>query len=168
MADRTPSPQPESPEPLKVPEELLAIQQALDAGPTPGPWIIATSNSWRRIVTAHRMESVCEPITQNDGHPDLYFRNGGASGPDARLIEACNPAAMTAVLAYIAAIQAARNEAETMRRELLQAKSEISDLLQDKLCAADPDRPFGEILAEVKAHPAIKSIDAVIAGASHA
>jgi len=34
------------------------------------------------------MASVCEPITQNDGHPDLHFRNGGADGPDARLIAA--------------------------------------------------------------------------------
>ena len=54
---------------------------------TPGPWMVATSNSWRRILGA-RSESVCEPIKQNDGHPDLYFRNGGADGPDARLIAA--------------------------------------------------------------------------------
>jgi hypothetical protein len=52
---------------------------------TAGPWLIATSNSWRRIVSRD-YNSVCEPITQNDGHPDLYFRNGGADGPDARLI----------------------------------------------------------------------------------
>lgn len=49
--------------------------------------MVANSNSWRRIV-AVPMQSVCEPITQNDGHPDLYFRNGGADGPDARLIAA--------------------------------------------------------------------------------
>lgn len=55
---------------------------------TPGPWIVATSNSWRRILGARSDESVCEPIKQNDGHPDLYFRNGGADGPDARLIAA--------------------------------------------------------------------------------
>lgn len=54
---------------------------------TPGPWIVATSNSWRRILGA-RSESVCEPIKQNDGHSDLYFRNGGSDGPDARLITA--------------------------------------------------------------------------------
>ena len=54
---------------------------------TPGPWLVATSNSWRRIVSLP-MQSVCEPITQNDGHPDLYFRNGGSDGPDARLIAA--------------------------------------------------------------------------------
>lgn len=59
----------------------------MSAQHTPGPWMVATSNSWRRIV-AQGMTPVCEPIKQNDGHPDLYFRNGGADGPDARLIAA--------------------------------------------------------------------------------
>jgi len=69
---------------------------------TPGPWIVATSNSWRRIVSAHRTESVCEPVKQNDGHPDLYFRNGGADGPDARLIAAAPEllAACKAIVEY--------------------------------------------------------------------
>jgi hypothetical protein len=68
---------------------------------TPGPWMIATSCSYRRIVSRSG-EGVCEPITQcSDGHPDLHFRNGGFTGPDAHLIaaapdlyealEACNP-----------------------------------------------------------------------------
>lgn len=52
---------------------------------TPGPWVVATSNSWRRIVSS-RGGVVCEPITQPDGHPDMHFRNGGEDGPDARLI----------------------------------------------------------------------------------
>lgn len=57
---------------------------------TPGPWLLATSSSWRRFVSEARggMQSVCEPVTQPDGHPDLYFRNGGQDGPDARLIAA--------------------------------------------------------------------------------
>lgn len=56
--------------------------------PTPGPWIIATSNSWRRIVSERDGTTVCEPITQPDGHPDLHFPNGGADGPDAHVLEA--------------------------------------------------------------------------------
>ena len=56
----------------------------MSGGLTPGPWHIATSNSWRRIVS--RSGNVCEPVTQADGHPDLYFRNGGEEGPDARLM----------------------------------------------------------------------------------
>ncbi|WP_127524644.1 hypothetical protein [Mesorhizobium sp. Z1-4] len=54
---------------------------------TPGPWLVANSNSWRRIVSSHD-GNVCEPITQRDGHPDLHFRNGGENGPDARLLVA--------------------------------------------------------------------------------
>lgn len=38
---------------------------------TPGPWMVATSNSWRRIVTKARGLSVIEPYTCHDGHPDL-------------------------------------------------------------------------------------------------
>ena len=33
-------------------------------------------------------ERVCDPVSQNDGHPDLHFENGGSDGPDARLIAA--------------------------------------------------------------------------------
>lgn len=42
-----------------------------------------TSNSYRRFGIQGGA-AICEPITQpGDGHPDLYFRNGGAEGPDA-------------------------------------------------------------------------------------
>lgn len=68
----------------------------MSAAHTPGPWLIATSNSWRRFV-AQDMTPVCEPVTQNDGHPDLYFRNGGADGPDASLI-ACAPELLDALI----------------------------------------------------------------------
>lgn len=57
---------------------------------TPGPWILATSNSWRRLLSRDG-HSVCEPIKQKDGHPDLWFRNGGADGPDAKFMEAASP-----------------------------------------------------------------------------
>lgn len=59
----------------------------MSAPHTPGPWLVATSNSWRRIVN-QRGDTVCAPCTQPDGHPDLTFPNGGAEGPDARLIAA--------------------------------------------------------------------------------
>jgi hypothetical protein len=55
---------------------------------TPGPWMVADSNSYRRIVRTDRYEPVCCPVTQRDGHPDLQFPNGGYKGPDARLIAA--------------------------------------------------------------------------------
>jgi len=48
------------------------------------PWMLATSNSWRRFVDA-RHTPVCQPIAQSDGHPDLLFV-GGAEGPNAQLL----------------------------------------------------------------------------------
>ena len=65
-----------------------------EAKHTPGPWFIATGCSWRRVMAQSHM--VCEPVTQSDGHPDLYFPNGGADGPDARLIAAA-PAMLEAL-----------------------------------------------------------------------
>lgn len=55
---------------------------------TSGPWMVATSCSFRRIVSA-RGEPVCIPTVQrSDGHPDIEFPNGGPEGPDASLITA--------------------------------------------------------------------------------
>lgn len=51
---------------------------------SPLPWMLATSNSWRRIVD-FRNDNVCQPITQHDGHPDLLFA-GGVEGPNAMLL----------------------------------------------------------------------------------
>jgi len=77
----------------------------LQAKATPGPLVLATSNSWRRIVSAHRSIEVCVPCTQPDGHPDLYFPNGGPDGPDVTLLlEAWN--ALAALLDEIDALRA--------------------------------------------------------------
>lgn len=55
----------------------------------PLPWALATSNSWRRILSRDGA-AVCSPCNQPDGHPDLTFP-GGAEGPTATLlIEAAN------------------------------------------------------------------------------
>lgn len=56
---------------------------------TPGVLELWTSNSFRRFGIRGGAP-ICEPITQrSDGHPDLYFRNGGPDGPDARRFLAC-------------------------------------------------------------------------------
>lgn len=56
---------------------------------SPLPWLLATSNSWRRIVDA-KHAGVCTPCTQLDGYPDLQFA-GGYKGANAQLlIEAVN------------------------------------------------------------------------------
>lgn len=55
---------------------------------TPGPWLIATSNSWRRIVSRDHGPVAVPVVTWHDNHPDLEFPNGGEDGPDARMLVA--------------------------------------------------------------------------------
>lgn len=77
-------------------------------GATPGPWMLATSNSWRRFVTAHNTRPVCEPIvySRTDPHPDLHFANGGANGPDARFMETFHPLRIKKLLDCVEALEA--------------------------------------------------------------
>jgi hypothetical protein len=76
------------------------------------PWILATSNSWRRIVDA-RHTPVVSPCNQPDGHPDLLFA-GGVEGPNAQLmIEAVN-----ALPELLATIDAQATEIERLREAL--------------------------------------------------
>lgn len=64
---------------------------------TVGPWSWWTSNSFRRLSGADgRDGGVLYPTVQRDGHPDVCFPNGGAEGPDARLIAAA-PALLAAL-----------------------------------------------------------------------
>lgn len=91
-------------------EELRRNAQAA----TPGPWILATSNSWRRFMSREG-RSVCEPIKQNDGHPDLYFKNGGSDGPDARHIAGCNPQTILRLCEVAAASEQDRQDAARYR-----------------------------------------------------
>lgn len=67
---------------------------------TPGPWQIWTSCSWRRFGSKATSQTVVEPVKQYDGHPDLWFRNGGEDGPDAQLIAEA-PQWLHDCLAYI-------------------------------------------------------------------
>jgi hypothetical protein len=69
------------------------------------------------------MTPVCEPVTQQDGHPDLHFRNGGADGPDARLI-----AAAPDLLAELC--KAADTFADTARYFSLLGKSEGAEVFR--------------------------------------
>ncbi len=56
---------------------------------TPGPLELWTGCSWRRFGSKTTGETVCEPTVLHDGQADLYFRNGGQSGPDAKRLVAC-------------------------------------------------------------------------------
>jgi len=90
----TPTQMPES---LKVPEELAAIQQALDAGPTPGPWIAGNDDDSDRFLIGPQEFPgiVCHPVVSLHAEKDADY------------IAACNPASMTAVLTHISALQSA-------------------------------------------------------------
>ena len=58
------------------------------AAPTPGPWQMWTSCSFRRISSERGGDGdvLCAVVQHSDGHPGLHFKNGGFDGPDARLI----------------------------------------------------------------------------------
>lgn len=84
--------------------ELEAVARAA----TQGEWKLWTSNSWRRFCDERGL-SVCEPVTysERDRHPDLYFRNGGADGPDAMFIQTFSPARVQRLLSVVQAAQRA-------------------------------------------------------------
>ena len=89
--------------------DLTAIEARLKAA-TPGPWELWTGCSWRRFGRAGTLETVCEPTTHPiDGHPDLFFRNGGSNGPDAALIAAA-PGDIAALLDALRAHRALLQE----------------------------------------------------------
>ena len=71
---------------------------------TPGPWQMWTSCSFRRISSQRGGDGdvLCAVVQHSDGHPDLYFKNGGFDGPDARLILAA-PDLLAALQALVAA-----------------------------------------------------------------
>lgn len=102
---------------------------------TPGPWVLATGNSWRRYVSEHpdHWGTVCEPVVQRrDGHPDLFFRNGGQDGPDARWLEVAHPSAIADLLAerdrLAADLAEARGDEETLAREIGELRTSIDQV----------------------------------------
>ena len=84
----------------------------------PLPWQLATSNSWRRILSRDGA-AVCSPLNQSDEHPDLHFP-GGAEGPTAKLlIEAANalPTLLDHIDAQAAEIAEAKGQIEYLDRQ---------------------------------------------------
>ena len=128
------------PESLKVPEELAAIQQALDSGAT-SAWFThpRDDNHWREN---EELAHAC--------HPDNL------------------KAVLTHISALQAALKDRDAEIERLRAMLLQAKSDMRGFIENSLCAADPDRPFSDVRHEVKQHPSLKAIDDVLTGGCNA
>ena len=98
---------------------------------TKGRLQLWTSNSFRRFGTSEGWP-VCEPITQNDGHPDLHFRNGGADGPDARRLVACWNAceSMGEPEAEVSALQTDRKSLNGMATLLANARRDRDELIE--------------------------------------
>lgn len=102
------SSQTQMPESLKVPEELAAIQQALDD--FPGGWHTVFDEVREREPGVAEIgalweesDELAEVITVDTGN---YYDNAGAM-PMAKFIAACKPATLKAVLAHISALQSA-------------------------------------------------------------
>ena len=73
---------------------------------TPGPWMLADSCSWRRILTA-RHEPVCVPtIIDSDNHPDLLLHGPKGMHDNGPFIAACSP---ERILAYEDCVEALRH-----------------------------------------------------------
>lgn len=116
----------------------------------PLPWMLATSNSWRRIVDPYHVP-VCSPCNQPDGHPDLAFP-GGAEGPTATLlIEAANalPELLDALDAQTAEIAAQARHANFLNAEIARLRSRIAEL---RVAV----RGLLDALPSATTHPAIK------------
>jgi len=106
-------------------KEIEAIKQALSAGPTPGPWY------------ADNKFGVGPTSTDDDQSFGFVIPCAEVSGEnienDARLIAACNPVAMQAIIDHIDA-QAA--EIERLRGLINHTEAEVQQLM---LCVTDWD-----------------------------
>lgn len=106
-------------------DKYAELRAALDAGPTPGPWGVQSSNSWRRIGTPRGDGDVLSTTLQADGHPDLSARPETLA-----YIAACHPEAIRALLAERDALREvlllARDRIESERRS-----GEFDPLLRD-------------------------------------
>lgn len=123
-------------------KELRELLRSINRSPL--PWMLATSNSWRRIVDA-RDCCVCEPTTQPDGHPDLIF-HGGYDGPNARLlIEAVN-----ALPELLQIVDAQAAEIERLQKSLMWTAASLSTVVNedDEFRMDTVKRTAGEILDE--------------------
>lgn len=108
---------PTTPLTLDAAPEIAAIREALALGPTPGPWLekgrAHASGECIRIESHHASDDhhlyqVADVLDANDypiNKVNLAF------------ILACNPAAMTAVLATIAQLEARLRETEAVIRD---------------------------------------------------
>ena len=89
---------------------MSAALRELLAKATPGPWELATSCSWRRIVTTHGRAVIVPTIQRSDNHPDL---DCGTDYVNAELAVA----AVNALPKLLAEVERLRAEIVALRRD---------------------------------------------------
>ena len=89
---------------------MSAALRELLAKATPGPWELATSCSWRRIVTTHGRAVIVPTIQRSDNHPDL---DCGTDYVNAELAVA----AVNALPELLAEVERLRAEIVALRRD---------------------------------------------------
>ncbi len=96
---------------------------------TPGPWELWTGCSWRRYGSTATGSTIMEPIKQRDGTADLWFRNGGSEGPDARYIAAASPDALLALLDALDKAERERDQLDAaLRASCIDAREELREI----------------------------------------
>lgn len=87
-----------------------AIREALDAGPTPGPWRVF-NHSWSdtSILAADFDHAVCL-LDINYATEESQDADEAVMAANARLIAACNPEAMRTLLAEIDRLRASQSD----------------------------------------------------------
>lgn len=122
---------------------------------TEGKLELWTSNSYRRFGIRGGAP-ICEPIKQNDGHPDLYFRNGGPEGPDARRFVACwNACIGISTEAVEATSFPLATEVCRDRADLVTALRETNNMLQAAMLVVDNHVARGIGMGQVRENAAL-------------
>ena len=101
---------------------LEAIEKAME-GVTPGPWqTVQTRKDIQRLTVAGPSEIVCglDGICEPDRMNDRLFAEDAAN---MRYIAACNPVAMSAILAEV-------RKAEALKREIADLRNALRKLLR--------------------------------------
>lgn len=87
---------------------VIAELKALEAKATPGEWILATSCSWRRILTSGGVPVIVPTNSRYDNHPDIM---GGIENLE---LSVASRNALPQLLAYIERLEAVASAAKVV------------------------------------------------------
>lgn len=87
---------------------VIAELKALEAKATPGEWILATSCSWRRILTSGGVPVIVPTNSRYDNHPDIM---GGIENLE---LSVASRNALPQLIAYIERLEAVASAAKVV------------------------------------------------------